>query len=217
VGEPNGTAPNSTHRSGSWTKRTRCPAGSMVHNHPLRGRDPPIARLANARALVERHSPALAPRSRANALGARGAQPRRARGEITKPALLSAFPFCDAGVFHSSSSRVRCRMLNRNQTGSIALWEWWEDTAPRTSVIYPSIALLLAVCSRADVGGTVRPWILKLERTRRWAADRAAIKAEVKRAQETVDLISIARAITRLDALEAEIEAVEKTEPANRN
>jgi hypothetical protein len=31
----------------------------MVHNHPLRGRDPPIARLANARALVERHSPAF--------------------------------------------------------------------------------------------------------------------------------------------------------------
>jgi hypothetical protein len=40
--------------------------------------------------------------------------------------------------------------------------------------------------------------------------------AEVKRAKETVDLIGIARAITRLDALEAEIEAVEKTEPANR-
>jgi hypothetical protein len=47
--------------------------------------------------------------------------------------------------------------------------------------------------------------------------ERAAIKADVKRAKETVDLIGIARAITRLDALEAEIEAVEKTEPTNRN
>ena len=79
-------------------------------------------------------------------------------------------------------------------------------------MIHPSLALLLAVCSRADINGTVRAWILKLERTRRWAADRAAIKAEVKRAKETVDLIGIARAITRLDALEAEIDAVQKTE-----
>jgi hypothetical protein len=94
---------------------------------------------------------------------------------------------------------------------------WWKDTAPRMSVIHPSLALLLAVCSRADVGGTVRPWILKLERTRRWAAERAAIKAEVKRAKETVDLIGIARAITRLDALEAEIETVENTGPTNRD
>ena len=82
---------------------------------------------------------------------------------------------------------------------------------------HPSLALLLALCSPANIGGAVRPWILKLERKRRWAAERAAIKAEVKRAKETVDLIGIARAITRLDALEAEIEAIEKTEPANRN
>jgi hypothetical protein len=79
-------------------------------------------------------------------------------------------------------------------------------------VIHPSLALLLAVCSRADIGGTVRPWILKVERRRRWAADRAAIKAEVKRAKETVDLIGMARAITRLDVLETEIEAFQKTE-----
>ena len=92
-----------------------------------------------------------------------------------------------------------------------------EASAPSATVIHPSLALLLALCSRTDIGGAVRPWILKLERTRRWAAERAAIKAEVKRAKETVDLIGIARAITRLDALEAEIEAVEKTEPANRN
>jgi hypothetical protein len=84
-------------------------------------------------------------------------------------------------------------------------------------VTHPSLALLLAFCSRADIGGAVRPWIWKLERTRRWAAERAAIKAEVNRAKETADLIGIARAITRLDTLEAEIEAVEKTELANRN
>jgi hypothetical protein len=84
------------------------------------------------------------------------------------------------------------------------------------TVIHPSLALLLALCSRTDIGGAVRPRILKLERTRRWAAERAAVKAEVKRAKKTVDLLGIARAITRLDALEAEIEAVEKTEPANR-
>jgi hypothetical protein len=88
---------------------------------------------------------------------------------------------------------------------------------PSATVMHPSLALLLAVCSRADIGGTVQPWILKLERTRRWAADRAAIKAEVKRAKETADLIGMARAITRLDMFEAEIEAVEKTESANRN
>jgi hypothetical protein len=80
----------------------------------------------------------------------------------------------------------------------------------------PFPGIMLALCSRTDIGGAVRPWILKLERTRRWAAERAAVKAEVKRAKKTVDLLGIARAITRLDALEAEIEAVEKTEPANR-
>ena len=84
-------------------------------------------------------------------------------------------------------------------------------------MVHPSLALLLALCGRTDVGGAVRPWILTLERTRRWAAERAAIKAEVKQAKETVVLIGIARAITRLDALEDEIEVVEKTEPANPN
>ena len=88
---------------------------------------------------------------------------------------------------------------------------------PSATVTHPSLALLLALCSRTDIGGAVRPRILKLERTRRWEAERAAVKAEVKRAKKTVDLLGIARAITRLDALEAEIEAVEKTEPANPN
>ena len=84
-------------------------------------------------------------------------------------------------------------------------------------MIHPFLALLPALCCPANIGGALRPWILKLERTRRWAAERAAIQAEVKWAKETVDLIGIARAITRLDALEAEIEAIEKTESANRN
>jgi hypothetical protein len=78
-------------------------------------------------------------------------------------------------------------------------------------VIHPSVALLLALCGRADIGRAVRSRILRLERASRWAAERATIKAEVKRAKETVDLIGIARATTRLDALEAEIEPVEKT------
>jgi len=112
--------------------------------------------------------------------------------------------------------RARCRIVSRNQTDSIALWEWYKASAPSATVMHPSLAILLALCSPANIGGAVRPWIVKLGRKRRWADQRAAIKAEVKGAKETVDLIGIARAITRLDALEAEIEAIEKTEPANR-
>ena len=115
-----------------------------------------------------------------------------------------------------SSPNLIHHWLYRNQTGSIALSEWREASASAI-VVHPSLALLLALCGRTDIGRAARPWILKLERTRRWAAERAAIKAEVKRAKETVDLIGIARAVTRLDALEAEIVAVEKTKPANRN
>ena len=113
--------------------------------------------------------------------------------------------------FVQASATVQARIVSRTQR----LPSRYENSGrpvPRVTVMHPSWALLLAVCGRADINGTVRPWILKLERTRRWAADRAAIKAEVKRAKETVDLIGIARAITRLDALEAEIDAVQKTE-----
>jgi hypothetical protein len=46
--------------------------------------------------------------------------------------------------------------------------------------------------------------------TKRWAIERAAIKAEVGQAKETVDLLRMAHAVTRLDALDAEIEAVKK-------
>jgi hypothetical protein len=45
---------------------------------------------------------------------------------------------------------------------------------------------------------------------KRWASERVAIRAEVTRAKETVDLLRMARAITRLDALDAEIDAVRR-------
>ena len=118
--------------------------------------------------------------------------------------------------FVQASATVQARIVSRNRRVP-SRYENGGRPVPSVTVIHPSLALLLALCSRTDIGGAVRPRILKLERTRRWAAERAAVKAEVKRAQKTVDLLGIARAITRLDALEAEIEAVEKTEPANRN
>ena len=51
-----------------------------------------------------------------------------------------------------------------------------------------SVAMCLALCSRNAVGRAVRDCILKLERAKRWASERAAIKVEVGRAKETVDL-----------------------------
>ena len=71
-----------------------------------------------------------------------------------------------------------------------------------------SLAMFLALCSRNAVSTAVRSCILKLERAKRWASERAAIKAEVTHAKETVDLLRMARAITRLDAVDAEIDAV---------
>ena len=47
-----------------------------------------------------------------------------------------------------------------------------------------SLAMFLAVCRRGDLSGAVQPWILKLERAKRWASERAAIKAEVTRAAQ---------------------------------
>ena len=82
---------------------------------------------------------------------------------------------------------------------------------------HSSLAILLALVRRSDVSGAIRPWILRLERKKRWAAERAAIQAEVARAKETVDSIRMARTVTRLDTLEAEIEAVERTDPATRH
>ena len=50
----------------------------------------------------------------------------------------------------------------------------------------------------------------RLQRAKSWASERAAIKAEVSQAKETVDLVRMAHAITRLDALYGEVEAVKK-------
>ena len=59
-----------------------------------------------------------------------------------------------------------------------------------------------------DLSKAISQWISKAERAKRWASERAAIKAEVTEAKETVDLLRMARAIARLDALDAEIDAV---------
>ena len=59
-----------------------------------------------------------------------------------------------------------------------------------------------------DLSKAISQWISKAERAKRWASERAAIKAEVTQAKETVDLLRMARAIARLDALDAEIDAV---------
>jgi hypothetical protein len=65
-----------------------------------------------------------------------------------------------------------------------------------------SLGMFLALYSH-DVSGAAQSCLSKAERTRQWAAERAAIKAKVKRAKETVDLLRMAQAIIRLDALEA--------------
>ena len=68
-----------------------------------------------------------------------------------------------------------------------------------------------ALADRSDIGAAVLVLVTGTERKKQWAAERAAIHAEVARAKETVDLIRMARAFTKLDALEARvIEAVEK-------
>jgi hypothetical protein len=66
------------------------------------------------------------------------------------------------------------------------------------------------LCHFGDIREAVRTWISKRQRGKRWASERAAIKAEVTRAKETVDLLRMAEAIVRLDALDAEIDAAEE-------
>ena len=46
----------------------------------------------------------------------------------------------------------------------------------------------------------------------RWAYQEAAIKAEIDEAKNTLDLMRMATAIARLDALHAEMEATSKLE-----
>jgi hypothetical protein len=50
----------------------------------------------------------------------------------------------------------------------------------------------------------------KLEQTSRWTSQEAAIKAEINEAKNTLDLLRMAHAIARLDALHAEMEAASK-------
>ena len=52
--------------------------------------------------------------------------------------------------------------------------------------------------------------IPKLEQTR-WASQEAAIKAEINQAKNTFDLVRLANAIVRLDALHPEMEAAAKS------
>ena len=56
--------------------------------------------------------------------------------------------------------------------------------------------------------------IPKPERTNRWASREAAIIAEINEAKNTLDLVCMATAIARLDALHAEMEAASKLEEA---
>jgi hypothetical protein len=72
------------------------------------------------------------------------------------------------------------------------------------------LSIFPALYRLGDLSKAISQWISKAERAKRWASERAAIKAEVTQAKETVDLLRMARAITRLDALDAEIEAVRK-------
>jgi hypothetical protein len=52
----------------------------------------------------------------------------------------------------------------------------------------------------------------KLEQTSRWASQEAAIKVEINEAKKTLDLMRMAHAIARLDALHAEMEAASNSE-----
>jgi hypothetical protein len=49
------------------------------------------------------------------------------------------------------------------------------------------------------------------KQTARWASQEAGIKTEIDEAKNTLDLMRMANAIARLDALHAEIGAVSKT------
>ena len=70
------------------------------------------------------------------------------------------------------------------------------------------LSIFPALFRLGDLSKAIWQWISKAERAKRWASERAAIKAEVTQAKETVDLLRMAWAITRLDALDAEIDAV---------
>ena len=56
----------------------------------------------------------------------------------------------------------------------------------------------------------------KPEQTSRWASQEAEIKAEINEAKNTLDLIRMAHAIARLDALHAKMEAASKSDRGHR-
>ena len=53
----------------------------------------------------------------------------------------------------------------------------------------------------------------KQEQISRWASQEAAIKTEINEAKDTLDLMRMATAIARLDALHAEMEAAASLDP----
>ena len=65
------------------------------------------------------------------------------------------------------------------------------------------LSIFQALFRLGELSKAIRQW-------KRWASERAAIKAEVTQAKETVDLLRMARAVTRLDALDGEIDAVRR-------
>jgi hypothetical protein len=58
--------------------------------------------------------------------------------------------------------------------------------------------------------------IAKPEQTARWSSQEAAIKAEINEAKNTLDLVRMANAIARLDALHAEMEAASRSDDSHR-
>jgi hypothetical protein len=80
----------------------------------------------------------------------------------------------------------------------------WEGGRPASGTMTPFfISIFPALFRLGDLSKAIWQW-------KRWASERAAIKAEVTQAKQTVNLLRIARAITRLDALDAEIDAVRR-------
>ena len=72
------------------------------------------------------------------------------------------------------------------------------------------LSIFPALFRLGDLRKAISQWVSKAEQAKRWASERAVIKAEVTQAKETVDLLRMARAITRLDALDAEIDACQR-------
>jgi hypothetical protein len=58
--------------------------------------------------------------------------------------------------------------------------------------------------------------IAKPEQTARWSSPEAAIKAEINEAKNTLDLVRMANAVARLDALHAEMEAASRSDDSHR-